>query len=147
MPFDFASASCDLIVEIGMPLVRMPSGLCWMAESIAFCWSSGVAPEMRSLYFQPRSSAACFQYCASTFALPSPESRPMSVLPVGAFLLSGVLTLMLLGAPRNFASNAFAAATPLSVEAARVSSRREWCFPRPGVASCSRHSCRCCCTH
>src|SRR4029077_17881203 len=53
MPFCFASARPEAMVDSGMPLVRMPAGFCWMAELKAACWALGVVPEIRSLYFQP----------------------------------------------------------------------------------------------
>jgi hypothetical protein len=58
MPFCFARASPVLIVDSGMPLVRMPAGFCWMAELKAACCALGVVPEIRSLYVQPASAAA-----------------------------------------------------------------------------------------
>src|ERR1700689_2039314 len=85
MRFDAARASCAVSVEFGMPLVRMPAGFSWMAEAMAACWLAGVVPELRSLYFQPRSAAACAQYLAGTMALPLPWDRPTSCLPVGGF--------------------------------------------------------------
>ena len=98
-------------VEFGMPLVRMPAGFNWIAEAMAACWLAGVVPDCRSLYFQPRSAAACAQYFARTTALPLPESRPTSSLPVAGFALSGVLMPMEVGEPRNWSWYAFAAAT------------------------------------
>src|SRR5271169_2148395 len=116
MPFDAARASCVVSVEFGMPLVRMPNGFSWMAEAIAACWLAGVVPELRSLYFQPRSAAACAQYFARTTALPLPESRPTSSLPVAGFELSGVLMPIEVGEPRNWAWYAFAAAMSALLE-------------------------------
>ena len=84
-----------------MPLVTMPAGSNWMAESMAACWLVGVVPEFRSLYFQPRSAAACAQYFARTTALPVPESRPTISLPVAGLELSGVLMPMEVGELRN----------------------------------------------
>src|SRR5579859_5972850 len=81
MPFWAARVSCAWIVVLGIPLVRMPAGFSWMAEFMAACWVAGVDPEIRSLYFQPMSAAACAQYWASTLALPRPESRPTSSFP------------------------------------------------------------------
>src|ERR1700729_3822473 len=110
MPFDVARASCVVSVEFGIPLVRMPNGFSWMAEAIAACWLAGVVPDCRSLYFQPRSAAACAQYFARTTALPLPESRPTSSLPAAGLELSGVLMPMEVGEPRNWSWYAFAAA-------------------------------------
>ena len=116
MPFCAARASCVVSVEFGMPLVRMPAGFSWMAEAMAACWLAGVVPDCRSLYFQPRSAAACAQYLARTTALPLPESRPTSSLPVGGFDLSGVEMPMEVGEVRNCCSYACAAATPALLE-------------------------------
>jgi hypothetical protein len=101
MPFCAARASCVVSVEFGMPLVTMPAGFSWIAEAIAACWVAGVVPELRSLYFQPRSAAACAQYFARTTALPLPESRPTINLPVAGLELSGVLMPMEVGELRN----------------------------------------------
>src|SRR6266478_7255258 len=95
MPFCAARLSCVWIVELGIPLVRMPAGFSWMAEFMADCCVLDVDPEIRSLYVQPRSAAACAQYCARTFALPRPESMPTSSFPAAGFLLSGVVMPML----------------------------------------------------
>src|SRR5271170_3748223 len=110
MPLDAARASCVVSVEFGMPLVTMPAGFSWMADSMAACWLAGVPPEFRSLYFQPSAAAACAQYFARTTALPRPESRPTSSLPATGLELSGVLMPMEVGEPRNWAWYAFAAA-------------------------------------
>src|SRR5271170_1413125 len=110
MPLDAARASCVVSVEFGMPLVTMPAGFSWMADSMAACWLAGVPPEFRSLYFQPSAAAACAQYFARTTALPRPESRPTISLPVAGLELSGVLMPMEVGEPRNWAWYAFAAA-------------------------------------
>jgi hypothetical protein len=107
---DAARASCEDSVEFGMPLVTMPAGFSWMADSMAACWLAGVPPEFRSLYFQPSAAAACAQYFARTTALPRPESRPTISLPVAGLELSGVLMPMEVGEFRNWAWYAFAAA-------------------------------------
>src|SRR5260370_23917217 len=112
MPFCWARVSCAAIVAFGIPLVRMPAGCSWMAEFIAACCVAGVDPESRSLYVQPMSAAACAQYCARTFALPLPESRPTSSFPAAGLLDSGVVTPMEVGVPRNGCSYAIAAAIP-----------------------------------
>ena len=112
MPFCAARVSCAWIVVLGIPLVRMPAGFSWMAEFMAACWEAGVVPEIRSLYFHPASAAACAQYFARTTALPRPELRPTSSLPVAGFDLSGVLMPMEVGVLSHCCSYAFAAATP-----------------------------------
>src|SRR5271169_3320710 len=101
MPFCCARMSCDCSVEFGMPLVTMPAGFNWMAELIAACCVAGVPPEIRSLYFQPRSAAACAQYFARTTALPRPESRPTISFPVAGLELSDVVMPMEVGVLRN----------------------------------------------
>ena len=58
------------------------------------------------------SAAACAQYCARTFALPRPESRPISSFPAAGLLFRGVLMPMEVGVFRNCCWYAFAAATP-----------------------------------
>ena len=113
MPFCAARLSCAWIAELGIPLVRMPAGFSWMAELMADCCAVGVPPEIRSLYVQPRSPAACAQYCARTFALGVPESRPTSSFPAAGLLLSGVEMPIEVGALRNCCWYAFAAVTPL----------------------------------
>src|ERR1700721_4032317 len=112
MPFCWARVSCAWIVVLGIPLVRMPAGFSWMAEFMAACWVAGVDPEVRSLYFQPMSAAACAQYCASTLALPRPESRPTSSFPAAGLLLSGVVMPIDFGEFRNCCSYCVAAARP-----------------------------------
>src|ERR1700751_1031333 len=115
MPFCAARASCDWIVELGIPLVRMPAGFSWMAEFMAACWVAGVDPEIRSLYFQPMSAAACAQYWARNLALPSPESRPTRSFPAAGLDVSGVVMLMFVGVLRNCCSYCIAAAMPALV--------------------------------
>src|ERR1700726_3336986 len=115
MPFCAARVSCAWIVEFGIPLVRMPAGFSWMAEFMAACWVAGVEPEIRSLYFQPMSAAACGQYWASTLALPSPESRPTSSFPAAGLDLSGVVMPIVVGVFRNCCSYCIAAAVPAVV--------------------------------
>ena len=80
----------------------MPAGFSWMAELMAACCAVGVAPEIKFLYVQPASAAACAQYFARTVALPRPESRPTSSFPGAGFELSGVLMPMEVGALRNW---------------------------------------------
>src|ERR1700730_15096175 len=94
MPFCWARVSCAWIVVLGIPLVRMPAGFSWMAEFMAACWVAGVDPEIRSLYFQPMSAAACAQYWASTLALPRPGSRPQGHLPGPGLSLCGLAVPM-----------------------------------------------------
>src|ERR1700730_10686992 len=118
MPFCAARVSCAWIVELGIPLVRMPAGSSWMAEFMAACWLAGVDPEIRSLYFQPISAAACAQYWASTLALPRPESRPTSSFPAAGLLLSGVVMPMVVGVFRNCCWYCVAAVRPALVAAA-----------------------------
>ena len=138
MPLDVARASCVVSVEFGMPLVRMPAGFNWIAEAMAACWLAGVVPDCRSLYFQPRSAAACAQYFARTTALPLPESRPTSSLPVAGFALSGVLMPMEVGEPRNWSWYAFAAAM--------LAPRHCHCWPwRYWCCWYCRWYCCCCC--
>src|SRR5580704_10419418 len=121
MPFCAARVSCAWIVELGIPLVRMPAGFSWMAEFMAACWADGVDPEIRSLYFQPMSAAACAQYWASTLALPRPESRPTSSFPAAGLLVSAVLMPIEVGVFRNCCSNCIAAAMPALVALAVAS--------------------------
>src|ERR1700722_4074417 len=115
MPFCAARVSCAWIVELGIPLVRMPAGFSWMAEFMAACWVAGVEPEIRSLYFQPMSAAAWAQYWASTLALPSPESRPTSSFPAAGLELSGVVMPIEVGVPRNCCWYCVAAVRPALV--------------------------------
>ena len=82
---------------------------------MAACWVAGVDPEIRSLYFQPISAAACAQYWASTLALPRPESRPTSSFPAAGLLLSGVVMPMVVGVSRNCCWNCVAAVRPALV--------------------------------
>src|SRR5579859_2662278 len=125
MPFCAARVSCAWMVVLGIPLVRMPAGFSWIAEFMAACWVAGVDPEIRSLYFQPMSAAACAQYWASTLALPRPESRPTSSFPAAGLLVSGVVMPIVVGVFRNCCSYCCAAAMPalvaLAVEPALVS--------------------------
>src|SRR5579859_1357257 len=121
MPFCAARVSCAWIVVLGIPLVRMPAGFSWMAEFMAACWVAGVDPEIRSLYFQPMSAAACAQYWASTLALPRPESRPTSSFPAAGLLVSGVLMPIVVGVFRNCCSYCIAAAMPALVALAVAS--------------------------
>src|SRR5579862_1504697 len=86
-----------------------------MAEFMAACWLAGVDPEIRSLYFQPISAAACAQYWARTLALPRPESRPTSSLPAAGLDVSGVVMPIEVGVFRNCCSNDCAAARPALV--------------------------------
>src|SRR5579863_5652936 len=115
MPFWAARVSCAWIVELGIPLVRIPAGFSWMAEFMAACWVAGVAPEIRSLYFQPMSAAACAQYWASTLALPRPESSPTSSFAAAGLLVSGVVMPIVVGVFRNCCSYCIAAAMPALV--------------------------------
>src|SRR5579859_599288 len=115
MPFCAARVSCAWIVVLGIPLVRMPAGFSWMAEFMAACWVAGVDPEIRSLYFQPMSAAACAQYCASTLALPSPESSPTSSFPAAGLDLSGVEMPIEVGVFRNCCWYCVAAVRPALV--------------------------------
>src|SRR5580658_1878437 len=115
MPFCAARTSCAWIVELGIPLVRMPAGFSWMAEFMAACWAAGVDPEIRSLYFHPISAAACAQYWARTLALPRPESKPTSSFPGVGLVLSGVLMPIEVGVFRNCCWYAAAAAMPALV--------------------------------